>query len=58
MVERGSIDQCWNPKAGPMCVAVRFVAACQSRWQVVLPFVPMFHVLSWCLPFAMMMGGA
>jgi len=26
--------------------------------QVVLPFVPMFHVLSWGLPFAMLMTGA
>ena len=25
--------------------------------QVVLPFVPMFHVLSWGTPFALMMGG-
>ncbi|CAK9087679.1 unnamed protein product [Durusdinium trenchii] len=30
---------------------------CLRGYEVVLPFVPMFHVLSWCLPFAMMMGG-
>ena len=26
-------------------------------WKVVLPFVPMFHVLSWGTPFAMLMIG-
>ena len=28
-----------------------------SMWKVVLPFVPMFHVLSWGTPFAMLMIG-
>ncbi|CAK9086355.1 Long-chain-fatty-acid--CoA ligase (Long-chain fatty acyl-CoA synthetase) (LC-FACS) [Durusdinium trenchii] len=38
-------------------VAAQGDQLCLRGYEVVLPFVPMFHVLSWGTPFALMMGG-
>eukprot|EP00913_Durusdinium_trenchii_P033173 g31056.t1 len=46
-----------GPVHGHTLVLAQGDQLCLRGYEVVLPFVPMFHVLSWCLPFAMMMGG-